>query len=307
MTELADEYLALRRGLGFDLVSHGFHVLSFARFLDGISHRGPITIDLALQWVRLSRSTHKITLARRLHAVRAFAKHRALFDEGTEIPPANLFGPYSIRPTPHIYTEKEVQDLVRDAHALWPQLPLLGTSIAALLGLLACTGMRVSEAVALTRQDVDLSAGVLLIAKTKFRKSRLVPLHPSAVTALRRYTERRNAQHPYTTCRAFFINQHGRALRKRRVDDGFHEIRHRLGFTGEHRRPRIHDLRHTFIVRRVLEWYRAGVNVDAKMAALATYVGHVTPHSTYWYLTAIPELMAITAQRFEAFAMGGQP
>jgi integrase len=173
-----------------------------------------------------------------------------------------------------------------------------------LFGLLACTGLRVSEALALTNGDVNLEEGILKIHGTKFQKSRLVPLHVSAVAALRGYSEFRNLCHKPETSQSFLLRDSGGSLAYYHVRLRFRHLRRKLNWTaqGRTRVPRIHDLRHTFAVRRLLRWYQEGCNVDQKIPALATYLGHVNPTNTYWYLTAVPELMAIVASRFEEFS-----
>jgi len=168
--------------------------------------------------------------------------------------------------------------------------------------LLASTGLRLSEACRLERRDVDLAHGVLTIRMSKFRKSRLVPLHPTSVQALTRYAARRDAVAPLSEF--FFRTDQAPALKRSTVEGTFRTVRLRLGWTsqGRARRPRIHDFRHTFAVRRLLRWYQDGVDLDRKILALATYLGHTQVSHTYWYLSAVPELMAVTAQRFEHFA-----
>lgn len=242
--------------------------------------------------------------ARRLSFLRGFARHRHLFDPRTEIPAAQLLGMYGRRRTPHIYSTAEVSALLRAAAALPPKEGLRPQTYVTLLGLLASTGMRISEALHLTRADVDLAAGMLMVARTKFRKSRLVPLHASTVEALRRYARRRDHHHRRPLSFAFFLNDRGGELGGSGVSNTFGILRRELGWTNgpDGHRPRIHDLRHTMAVRRLLRWYEELVDVHRKIAALATYLGHVEVTDTYWYLTAVRELLAIVSNRFEIFA-----
>lgn len=178
-----------------------------------------------------------------------------------------------------------------------------------LFGLLFASGLRISEALRLTRDDVDLESGVITVVRTKFKKSRLVPLHTSTTRALRRYTKRRDRHHPAAVAQAFFLDDHGGPLGKSGVAGTFGRLRRHLGWTKDPQghRPRIHDARHTMAVRRLLRWYEEGAEVDRKIAALSTYLGHVEVNDTYWYLTAVPELMAVTAARFEAFCDARPP
>ncbi len=303
MVALVDEYLALRRQLGFALHSPGQQLLGFARYADKIGHRGPITVELAVRWARLPEGTRPSWWARRLQIVGGFARHRSLFDPGTEIPPAGLLGPLSRRATPHIYSETEIAALLRAAAELAPAGGLRPHTYVTLLGLLIAAGLRISEALRLGRDDVDLHSGVLAVQRTKFRKSRLVPLHPSTVLALANYARRRDQHHPHTAARTFFLSEIGTPLGASGVAGTFDTLRVKLGWTKnrEGRRPRLHDMRHTMAVRTLLRWYREGTDVDRKMPALSTYLGHVEVSDTYWYLTAVPELMALTAARFQAF------
>ncbi len=300
---LAEEYLALRRSLGFGLVSHGRSLLDFARYADQIDYRGPLTVDLALRWAESSDSNDPSATARRLSIIRGFARHRAAFDPTTEIPPTGLLGRAIRRKPPHIYSEAEIADLLHAATELRPHGGLRPHCYATLFAVLASTGLRISEAQRLSCKDVDLTAGVVTVRAGKFRKSRLVPLHHSALEPLRRYAAYRDL-----CCGArsesFFRTEYAPSLTHMPVQRAFLEIRHRLGWTAEGRArlPRIHDIRHTFVVRRLLRWSEEGIDVDRKIAVLATYLGHAKVTDTYWYLTAVPELMALTARRFECFA-----
>jgi integrase len=299
-----DEYLALRRGLGFDLETPRWMLLDFARYADRIGHQGPVTIDLAVHWALSSRSSDPAQATRRLSAVRQFARHRAVFDPATEIPPIGLLGRVPRRKQPHIYSGAEVAALLRQASLLLPRRGLRPRTYVAFFSLLVSTGLRLSEACRLAPSEVDLANGVLTVREGKFRKSRLVPLHPTATQALTRYAAYRDACRDAPRAGCFFRTDRAPALTRAAVEKTFSRLRHRLGWTaqGRARRPRIHDLRHTFAVRRLLRWYEDGAEVDRKILALATYLGHAKATDTYWYLSAVPELMAITSQRFERFA-----
>ena len=303
-----EEYLAFRRGLGFDLKSPRWLLLDFARHAEWVGHQGPITIDLAVQWALSTRSIDPAQPVRRLSAVRQFARHRAVFDPATEIPPAGLLGRGPDRKQPHIYSDAEIAALLRQASLLLPRRGLRPRTYVTFFSLLASTGLRLSEACHLTPSDVDLSDGVLTVREGKFRKSRLVPIHPTTTQALTSYAAHRNASRRAQAGSFFFRTDHAPALKCATVQKTFSRLRHRLGWTaqGRARRPRIHDMRHTFAVRRLLRWYEEGADVDQKILALSTYLGHAKVTDTYWYLSAVPELMAITSQRFERFARGVQ-
>lgn len=305
---LVDDYLTVRRDLGFDVETQRWLLRDFARYADRVGHRGPITVDLGMSWALSSSSGDPARAERHLGAVRQFARHRAAFDPATEVPPAGLFGRLRRRKQPHIYSDAEISALLRECSLLWPRDGLRPRTYVAFFSLLASTGLRLSEACHLGRRDVDLSRGLLTVRVGKFRKSRLVPLHPSGVQALVRYAVRRDAVRDTPRSELFFRTDHAPALERAAVEKTFSRLRDRLGWTshGRAQRPRIHDLRHTFAVRRLLRWYEEGVDVDRKILALATYLGHVKVTDTYWYLSAVPELMAISSQRFEHFARPGQ-
>jgi len=301
---LVDDYLALRRGLGFALETPGWLLRDFARYADRVGHRGPLTTELAVRWALSSRSGDPAQAARRLAAVRRFARHRALFDPATEVPPAGLLGRVPRRRQPHIYSEAELAALLRQASLLLPRGGLRPRTYVAFFSLLASTGLRLSEACQLERGDVDLGVGVLTVQAGKFRKARLVPLHPSATEVLARYAADRDACCDPGGPERFFRTERVPALTPAAVEKTFSRLRQRLGWTAEGRagRPRIHDLRHTFAVRRLLRWYEEGADLDRKLLALSTYLGHAKVSDTYWYLTGVPELLAIAAERFERFA-----
>ena len=212
------------------------------------------------------------------------------------------------RKPPHIYSDAEVGALLRQARLLAPRGGLRPNTYVTFFSLLLASGLRLSEACRLTCRDVDLTNGVLTVREGKFRKSRLVPLHPTVTQALTHYASCRNACRGVPRSEYFFRTDHVPALTRAAVLKTFSRLRNRLGWTaqGRTRRPRIHDLRHTFTVRRLLRWYEDGADVEHKILALATYLGHAKVTDTYWYLSAIPELLAITSQRFERFAQHEQ-
>jgi integrase len=308
MVSLAEEYLAFRRGLGYALHIEGAELLRFARYADAAGHPGPITTELAVRWAKLPQDATPIYWARRLDVVRRFAKHRLLFDPGTDIPPEGLLGPSYRRPQPYIYSDEEIRELIRQASCLGPNGGLRPRTYVTLFGLLASTGVRVSEALRLTRSVVDLEQGVITIVATKFKKTRIVPLHPSATRALQRYSRDRDRYHPLAKSDAFFLTELGTALKYWRVLMTFIALRQKLGWrTNNGRRaPTIHALRHSFAVRCLIRWYRQGADLDRKIAALSTYLGHAKVTDTYWYLTATPELLALSANRFERFYGGSR-
>jgi integrase len=306
MVSLAQAYLAERRCLGFDLKISGHVLMNFARFADALGHRGPITEDLTLAWAHATTSERAITWARRIEVIRPFAKYLKQFYPDTVVPRRDLCGRAHRRLAPHIYTEHELGELLTASVAMLPVGSIRPLTYEALFGLIAATGLRISEAINLSRDDVNLAEGTLTVRETKFHKSRVIPMHPTVTLAMKRYATRRALVIAAEPCVSFFVNRDGRKLQARTVHWVFGRLREQLGWTsrGDHALPRIHDLRHTFVCRRILKWYQDGENVDNRMMALSTYLGHVKPSDTYWYLTAVPDLMEIVSQKFACFAEG---
>ena len=303
MQERVAFYLSCRRQLGYALRIEGEQLQRFARYADTRQHHGAITVELALSWACASKRSGPIGRARRLGIVRTLAKFCAGFEPETEVPPPRLLGPAHRRLTPHIYTGEEMAQMLEAAGELAPGKRLRSATMQCLLGLLAATGLRISEALHLQRNDVDLAQGLLCVRQTKFRKSRYVPLHPSACEALAEYARERDRCLPLPRESAFLLLEDGRAIRYDQARYAFNQIRIRLGWNhSSGRSPRLYDLRHTFACHRLLAWYQEGIDVHSAMPLLATYLGHTKVTDTYWYLTAIPALMAIVSEHFEHWA-----
>jgi integrase len=295
-------YVAQRRAGGFALTIDEQQLLGFARFVDKSGYKGPITVELASRWALASKARRRLTAARRIEVIRGFARYCRTFDPDTEVPPLALFGPGHRRLTPHIFTDRELGALLTAAASLRPPGGLRGPTCAMIFGLIASTGLRISEATGLRREDVDFSQGLLHIQHSKFGKSRLVPLHSSAIQALRRYAVRRDRDPSPRASNAFLLFDRGRPATTRNVEYAFKRLRQQLKWRcrGALRYPRIHDIRHTFATRRLERWYQAGTDVDQHILALSTYLGHAKVTDTYWYITATPELLALAAQRTRA-------
>jgi integrase len=301
------QYLSERRRLGFELRKMEYALRSFASY---VGKRRPLTVELMAAWARRDRSgsSDPRTWARRLKLLRPFLRWLRQFEPLTEVPDEAIFGRVGERTAPHIYTEQEIVDLLAAARQLRPS-SLRGATYEALFGLLASTGLRVSEAVRLRDSELDLKNGMLTVRRTKFAKSRQVPMHPSTTQALRRYRRVRDLQIEVTEDAPFFVGWRGRRrgqmLNTHQVDRVFKQLRAQLGWPnrGTHHAPRVHDLRHTFVVRRVLAWHADGSDIDQAMLGLSTYVGHAMVTNTYWYLSAVPELMGLAAKRFESFQL----
>jgi integrase len=300
-----EEYLADRRGLGYQLRKEGQRLRAFARFADQAGHKGPLTVAIALRWARLPEQVARHYQARRLGEVRTLARYLAAREPGTEVPPRDLLGPSYARRPAFIYSAANIAALIEAAGALGPVDSLRPATYATLIGLLACTGLRIGEALALRIDDIDWSTAVLRVRRSKFHKSRLVPLHPSAIEPLRAYAVARDRGHPPLPQSTFFVNACGGPLRYEPARETFAGlVRQALPgvVSAAGARPRWHDLRHTFAVGRLLGWYRDGADVHRTIDLLAVYLGHAKVTCTYWYLTGVPELMAVAAQRFERFA-----
>lgn len=293
-----DEYLTIRRGLGFKLTSEQRMLNGFVAFM--LDAGAPtVTVELALRWATMPTSVGHAYLAQRMRAVRGFARYLHGIDPATEVPPLELLRARRHRPTPHIYTQAEIAALMAAARILRPALR--AATIETLIGLLACTGLRDGEAFALDRADIDRANRLLRIRDSKFGKSREVLIHDSTLAALDAYLACRDRLRPGGDPVCVFVSSWGARLSHKSVHRSFDQVRRASGVTGASpaRRPRLHDLRHTFSVTALLGWYRAGENVAAKLPLLSTYLGHVDPAATYWYLSAVPELLALAAGRLE--------
>jgi len=303
MVAMANEYLAYRRQLGFQLKIEGQQLLQFAKFVDGLRHDGSLTTEVALQWARLPANASQLYQARRLEVVRCFAKYLAIFDDSTEIPPAKILGKAHRRVRSHIYSQADISALFDATESLLPKNGIRPLTFRVLIGLLYSTGLRVSEAFRLKQGDVDFNHGILRIVETKFKKSRLVPVHSSTKRHLEDYSAFRDRYIIAPQSSHFFLTEKGTPLIYSTVRSTFRTLRMKAGLksNGERPYPRLYDFRHTFACRRLAQWYRDGIDIDHAISNLSTYLGHVKVTDTYWYLTGIPELMQLTVERFERF------
>lgn len=290
-------YLELRRSLGFKLQRADKRLGDFLDFLEA-AHSPVITTALAVAWAMQPEQGKPSWWATRLGLVRGFARFVHTLDPNTEVPALDLLPRGVKRQPPYLYSEEEVQALMEAAGALKPRFRALTCST--LIGLLAATGMRVGEAIALDRENVDWRDAVLTIRYTKFGKSREIPLHPSTVEALARYDRERNLSFPACAISAFFVSLRKRRLSYQAVHTTFLRLVDEAGLADRKpRRPRIHDLRHSFACWTLREWYDAGLDVEQQLPLLSTYLGHVSPSTTYWYLSATPELLGRAAKRLQ--------
>lgn len=295
------QYVAARRALGASFYEPA---LTLDHFVDWLEREKAafITIDLALRWAMAPQHVQRATWGRRLSQVRGFAAWLSALDARTEVPPKRLLEARRRRNAPHIYTEQEIDQLMSEAARRSSRTGLRALTYTTLIGLLAATGLRPSEAMGLNRSDVDLVSGILAIRESKFGKSRFVPMRESTRAALAHYTRCRDRLCPLTLSEAFLIGEHGTRLNAASARTMFARLSQVVGLRAptQHRRvghgPRLQDLRHTFATGRLVEWYRAGLDVTRELPKLATYLGHVDVGLTYWYIEAVPELLQLAAQ-----------
>ncbi|MHB8508607.1 MAG: tyrosine-type recombinase/integrase [Candidatus Dormibacteria bacterium] len=295
-----DRYFRLRRSLGHDLAEAARLLPRFVEYLE-LTGAEFVTIDAALAWSQAPDAAPGTTVwPRRMMAVRGFARHLAGIDSRTEVPPVGMI-PFRQRwRPPFIYAEADIIALMSEARGSIPS-PFRATTFETLIGLLAVTGLRVGEALRLDRGDLDCFEGVLAVRRSKFGKSRQVPLTSSALNALREYARQRDLHERHLASPSFFISGRGTRLIYPNVLEMFRRLCDAAAVgAGSPMRPRIHDLRHSFAVHTLVGWYRDGGDVQSRLPWLSTYLGHRDPCSTYWYLSAAPELLGHAMKRLEA-------
>lgn len=300
LTQAVDDYLALRRSLGFKLREYGDCLHEFVWFLEknGPSH---ITNKLAVEYATQRQDEKPVSWSRRLIIIRGFARYRFGADPRTEIPPVGLLRFRSQRARPYLYSEDAIRRLLQAALNMNTQYELQRHTYYCLFGLLAVTGLRLGEAIRLQPQDVDLSTGVLTVRGAKFGKSRLVPLHPSTRAALRDYAQRRDQFLAGRPIPYFLMTGRGKRMEKSNLSLVFRALSRQIGIRqpGVRHGPRLHDFRHRFAIETLLGWYRRGEDINRRMPVLSTYLGHGNVSGTYWYLGSTPELMAAASKLIE--------
>lgn len=298
MGQALNDYLQLRRRMGYYLERDQPQLEAFVMFCQQAGAE-QITTELAVRWAKIPATAHPVIWRWRLSMVRQFARYLATVDPLTEIPPQDLLPAAQPRIAPYIYSPQEIEALIAAARSL--RRPLTAAMFATVIGLLASTGMRLREALALDRIDVDLGEGVVEIRACKNHRARQVPLHPSTTDALKGYLSIRDAHCPCVATPSFFLTSSGRRPAKTVFGQTFRTLIAQAGLEGRGARvrPRPHDLRHTFAVHTLIGWYQSGEDIDPQMPALSTYLGHASPESTYWYLQSVPELQALVSGRLE--------
>lgn len=298
MSALADaaaSYLHIRRALGYRLERHGPLLAGFVAYLDehGLT---TITSEAALTWACQPPDTGPDRWSRRLGVIRGFAAYMLAIDPATQVPPSGLW-PAGRRPEPFVCTPTQIDALVDAAGEIGT--PTAAATYQPIIGLLAVTGMRLGEALGLNDGDVDLAGGVLTVHSTKFGKSREVPLHPATTAMLAGYITARDQRFGQRADPAVFVSTAGRRVGPNRLREHWKKAIDRAGVSNQGRRPRLHDLRHSFAVNTLRGWHEAGLDVQARLPLLSTYLGHLNPASTYWYLTATPDLLTAAVRRLE--------
>ncbi len=294
--EQVEDYLRLRNALGYQLGGYRERLFSFVAYLQAAGET-TITVELAVGWAWQPQGIKPITASFRLSTIRGFARYVHAIDSAHEVPPRGVLAVPRRRPAPYVFSPEDLARIVEAAQRLRPALR--AASYQTLFGLLAACGMRVGEALALTGDDVNLDEDLLIIRHAKFGRMRLVPTHPSVTVALRDYVATRDRLCPTPRTDAFFVSAAGGVLRRWDAERTFRTITKRLGLRTETVHPRIHDLRHSMAVQTLTDWQREGADIQALLPVLSTYLGHIRPANTYWYLSATPELMQLAAARLE--------
>ena len=300
LEQALNDYLRIRRSLGYRLREPEGLLRNFIAFLQAerVSY---ITRQVALRWATQPAKAQPATWAGRLGIIRRFAIWHSATEPRTEIPPAGLLPHRYRRKPPHIYSDEEIEIVLRESRQLPSPNGLRARTYTTLFGLLVATGMRVNEALGLNRVDVDLERGILYIRRTKFGKSRYVPVHASTLAALKKYAEVRDRVFPAPLIPAFFISEKSSRITEWMARYTFAKLSQRVGLRasakGHGHGPRLQDMRHRFAARTLIHWYRAGLDVERELPKLSTYLGHVHVNDTYWYLEAVPELLQLATDR----------
>lgn len=301
LSRLVKAYLAHRRSLGFALVKDHVLLPLFARFHQRTAPGQPLRTDVILKWATQPGTGNRNYYVKRLAIVRSFAKYCAAFEPRTQIPDYRLLGRGYQRITPHIYSQNEIRLILQRARGFGTyRFPLGPRTAETLLGLIACSGLRIGEALRLRCDDFDPVAGTLRVRASKFSPERLLPLHSSTQAALQNYLRARQRAEP--RCDHFFVNRFGLPLRWYSAHRMFRRASADITAKGAHARPRIHDLRHTFATRHIARWNQDKAPVAHHLLLLSRYLGHQSFSETWWYVSANPKTLQQASRRFEQFS-----
>jgi len=298
LRKLLQDYLTMRRALGFKMHVEGIGLLSFVTYMEQ-AQADFISTDLALAWAKQPTMAQPIWWAHRLSFVRGFARYCHAIDPRSEVPPSGLLSFSRRRPSPYFFTDEDIDQLLQNTLQLQMKDPFMNQTLYCLFGLLAVSGLRIGEALSLTLNDVDLDQALLTIRSTKFDKSRLVPMHTTTAKVMVDYQKHREQflagrQIPY-----WFVNVQGGCLGYDSVRRAFRHLTDGMANQTGRLRPRLHDLRHRFAMKTLLHWYRDGQDVEQLLPTLSAFLGHVQVSDTYWYLSACPELLGAAKDRLE--------
>jgi integrase/recombinase XerD len=297
LMQACDEYLVLRRAMGFKLRRPGRMLPDLVAHLEAAGQT-TVTTRAALEWA-MRPAAHPQECAARLSIARGFAGYLRTLDGVSEVPPTDLLPSCRRRRAPHLYSDQDIAALMAATATI--HSPFRAATHRTLIGLLAVTGMRIGEAIGLDRDDVDFAAGCVTVRAGKFNAARELPLHDSTLWALDEYRQLRDGRWPHPKAPAFFVSMRGTRLLSGHVREAFRELRQHTGLSAVPggRPPRVHDLRHSFAVATLIDWYRADADVAARLPRLSSYLGHAAPEATYYYLQATPDLLALAAERLE--------
>ena len=300
LSQHLEAYLELRQHLGFKMRDASIELRKFVCF--AMNAKAPfVTIKLALECATQPTGCQPAQWTARLGMVRRFAGYLCAVDPRTEIPPRGLLSHRYHRKSPYLYTDGEVAQLIHAAQEMPSPKGLRAASYSTLFGLLAVTGMRLGEAIGLDSRDVDLDQGLMRVRQAKFNKSRWVPVHSTTQERLKQYSQLRNQIFPHPQSHGFLLSERGTRLTGWAVRRWFNILSYQIGLREptDHHGPRIHDLRHRFVIRTLCRWYRSNYNIEAHLPELTTYIGHGHVRDTYWYISATPELLLLATERLE--------
>jgi len=293
---LTQQYIEMRQGLGYRLEREAVQLPLFARFVIE-SGQDYVTVRLALEWAAQTPSGSAQQSGRRVGWIRQLTRFLSAHDPRTEIPSTVLAQRVgSRRATPYIFSDSDVIMLMRACEGY---RGLMAKTSSTLIALLVVTGMRIGEAIALNRNDIDTDQRTLTIRSGKLGKARRLPLSLSTCEALIRYANERDRVHRHSDCPAFLLSLKGKRLIYKNVHFQFHRLVNQVGLGDCKPRPRLHDTRHAFAVATLTRWYADDLDIEPRLPMLSTYLGHLSPSSTYWYLTATPELLQLARLRAE--------
>ena len=300
ISSLVESYIEYKRGLGFKIEGVSSQLKAFARYTEEAGYDGPLTRSIVTEWCE-NGNPSLVTKGRRFETLKSFADYANSYDSESEILPRLPYGNPHKRKRPHIYTVEETCLLMDKCSELYSPDGIRALSVKTAIGLMWATGLRTSELVGLTTEDVDLKDHLILVRSSKFNKSRIIPIQLDVSKQLRLYREKVVSIAPSVTLeKAFFVTTGGRPLKQNAFEYAFRKIRDVIIVSdSEYGHARLYDFRHTFATRTIETWLENDEDVNAKLYLLSTYLGHVHPEDTYWYLSSTPRLMELSSSKYE--------